>query len=131
MAKKAKSSEEAGVNKSQIIRDFVKENPGQGPTAIASALNASHGWNISPAYVSTIKNKASGGRRGRRGRPAKDNAGSPGRPGRPGRRPGTSSKATGSSVDAATLIQVKELARKVGGLDNARAAIDLLAKLSD
>jgi hypothetical protein len=115
MAKKAAKSGGNGSNKSQSIRDYINENPGTGPKGVAEALNAREGWKISPAYVSTIKNKMnqkSGKKRGRRGA------------GRPAR-----SLATPSSVNEKSLIQAKQLIDQAGGVNQARAALDLLAKL--
>ena len=110
MAKKAGKSRSGG-NKSQAIRDYLKQHPDAGPTAIASALNAQEGWKISAAYVSTIKNKTNSskraGRRGRRGRPA-----------------------GGAAVDMASLKQAKAFCQQAGGINQAKAALDLLAELT-
>ena len=120
MAKKAaKSSGEQDVNKSQAIRDYIKANPDEGPTAVAAALNSSQGWDISAAYVSTIKNKMKG--------PSKSSRSS-----RSASRSRASSRsAAASGVDAQSLMQAKELAKHAGGINEAKAALDLLAKLTD
>ena len=113
MAKKAaKSRESSGGNKSQAIRDYLQQNSGAGPKAIAEALNSREGWDISAAYVSTIKNKmkSSGGFR-RRGRAPKATGG-------------------GSGLDAKSLIQANELLKQAGSINQAKAALDLLAKLT-
>lgn len=57
MAKKAKTDT---TNKAAAIRDYLKQNPGTGPTAIASALT-SQGFPMKAGYVSvvTAKMKAS------------------------------------------------------------------------
>src|SRR5690349_8262768 len=108
MAKKAgKTRRGRDGNKSQSIRDFIKDNPGQGPTAVAAALNSREGWKISAAYVSTIKNKMKSTR-------------------------GTS-RAGGSrtaGVNEKSLIQAKDFAKQAGGINQAKAALDLLARLT-
>jgi hypothetical protein len=107
MAKKSAKPKKKDGNKSQAIRDYVKQHADAGPTEIANALNAREGWKISAAYVSTIKNKMKT-TRSARGR-----------------------SAAGGQLDAKALLQAKELTKQVGGIDNARAALDLLAKISD
>lgn len=104
--KSAKSARGNGENKSAAIRDFITSNPNQGPTAVAEALNTAHGWSITPAYVSTIKNKM------------KDSKGS-------------SRRGRGApNIDEKALIQAKELARQTGGIGQAKAALDLLHRLT-
>ena len=112
MAKKAaKSRGSSGGNKSQSIREYLQQNSGAGPKAVAEALNSREGWNISAAYVSTIKNKM------------KSSGGS--------RRRGPSPKASsGGSLNEKSLIQAKELLKQAGGINQAKAALDLLAKLT-
>jgi transglutaminase/protease-like cytokinesis protein 3 len=110
MAKKAAKSSGDEVNKSQAIRDYLKENSSEGPTAVASALNAKHGWDISAAYVSTIKNKTKPSGRSSRSAATK--------------------VAKGGSLNENSLIQAKELAKQAGGISQAKAALDLLAKLT-
>lgn len=107
MAKKSARLKKKDGNKSQAIRDYVKQHVDAGPTEIANSLNAREGWKISAAYVSTIKNKMKSAR------------------------PSRGRSATGVQLDARALIQAKELTKQVGGIENARAALDLLAKISD
>lgn len=109
MARKAKAAAETEVNKSQSIRDYVTANPDAGPTAVANALNEAHGWEISPAYVSTIKNKMKG--------PVVAGG-------------GRSSSKSGSGLEE-TLLQAKQLAKQAGSFENAKAMLDLVAKLAD
>jgi hypothetical protein len=115
MAKKAKSSS-GESNKSQAIRDYMSANPDAGPTSVADALNASQGWKISAAYVSTIKNKVKGGKKLRRGvrRAARTSGGGGG----------------GAGVNEQALLQAKKLAEQIGSIDKAKAALDLLGKLT-
>jgi hypothetical protein len=115
----AKRAAKSTSNKSASIREFMAANPEAGPTEIAKALNEREGWKISPAYVSTIKSKSSespsGGRRKRRGR----------------RRGAAAAVAqSGGSVNEQALIQAKKMAQQVGGIDQAKAALDLLGRLT-
>jgi hypothetical protein len=123
MAKKAgKSTTQRESNKSEAIREYMSANPEAGPTSVAEALNQREGWKISAAYVSTIKNKVKenqgGGRRARRGRRVARAAMSGGGGG------------GGGGVNEQALLQAKKLAEQIGGIDQAKAALDLLGKLT-
>jgi hypothetical protein len=111
MAKRAAKSSASG-NKSQAIRDYLKQHPDSGPTAVAAALNAREGWKISAAYVSTIKNKTRpSGKRARRV---------------------TARKAAGAggAVNEKSLVRAFELYKQAGSINRAKAALDLLAKFT-
>lgn len=110
MAKKAKG----GPNKSLEIRNYKEANPTASPKEIAEALNKS-GLSVSAQFVSTVLSNAKkkGGKIGKRGR-------------KPGRKPGV---ATASSSGVEQLIKAKKLVDALGGVDNARAAINALAQL--
>lgn len=109
MARKAaKSVEKPEMNKSQTIREYVVAHPDDGPTAVANALNKAHEWEISPAYVSTIKNKMKA--------PASQAA---------------VSASPAGGLDEQALLQAKQLAKQAGGFDKAKAMLDLVARLSD
>jgi hypothetical protein len=113
MAKKsAKGADKE--NKSAAIRDYISKNSGIGPTAVANALNTEHGWKISAAYVSTIKNKM-GARKSARRRARAATAGG---------------RAVGGGVNEGALIQAKKLAEQIGSIDQAKAALDLLGRLT-
>jgi hypothetical protein len=105
MAKRRRSRSKE--NKSAAIRDYVTANPEQGPTAISDALNAAHGWSITPAYVSTIKNKMGEKKSARRG-----------------------PRAASGAVDEGALLTAKKLADQIGGISEAKAALDLLSRLT-
>ena len=65
MAKK----KSAGVNKSQLIRDYMAANPDASPKAVAEAMSA-QGVVVSAQFVSTTKSnakKAAGKKPGKRG----------------------------------------------------------------
>jgi hypothetical protein len=107
MAKKSKS----GANKSQTIRDYKAANPNASPKEIVEALGKT-GLAVSPQFVSTILSNAKkkGGKPGKRGR----------KPGRPIAVPVDNLK---------QLILVKKLVDQMGGVEKAKAAVDVLAKL--
>lgn len=99
----------SGVNLSEEIRKYVKENPNAKPKAISEGL-ASAGVKVTPVYVSTIlsserRKSGKGKRRGRR------------------------SAAQNSGDVLANLVLAKKLADKMGGIESARAALDTLAKI--
>jgi hypothetical protein len=108
MARKAAAAAE-GPNKSEAIRNYKNENPDAGPKAIAAAL-ADDGIEVTPAFVSTVlsNDKRKSGRIGVRGR---------------GRRSG------GGDASLDNLIQAKKLAEQMGGIDQARAALDALERI--
>jgi hypothetical protein len=110
MAKRAASE----VNKSQAIRDYKKEHPTAGPKEIAEALGQ-QGITTTAGFVSTIlsnaRRKAGKGKRKGTRRAAKA---------------ATSSRDTGSLE---TLMQAKRLADKMGGVAEAQAALEALAKI--
>ena len=99
----------SGTNLSAEIRRYVEGNPNAKPKAISEGL-AAQGVKVTPTYVSTILSNArrkSGKlkRRGRRGR-------------------------AGAAGDVlANLVLAKRLSDKMGGIDQARAALDTLAKI--
>jgi len=109
MAKKAKS----GPNKSLEIRNYKEANPTASPKEIAEALNKS-GLSVSAQFVSTVLSNAKkkGGKVGKRGR-------------KPGRKPAAAT--AGGNYDH--LIKAKKLVEALGGVDNARSAINALAQL--
>jgi hypothetical protein len=98
-----------GINLSEEIRKYVEANPNDKPKAISAGL-AAKGVKVTPVYVSTIlsNERRKSGKRKRRGR-------------KPGRKPA-------SSVHT-SLILAKKLADQLGGVDNARAVLDTLAKI--
>lgn len=107
MARKAKS----GSNKSAAIRDYKAANPAAGPKEIAEGLEKS-GVSVTPQFISTVLSNAKkkGGKVGKRGR----------KPGRPAAAP---------IGDLQQLIQVKKFVDQIGGVEKAKAAVDVLARL--
>lgn len=111
MAKKKATS---GVNRSQAIRDYLEIEPEATPKKIVSAL-AEQGVEVSEGLASNVKytsqakqrggwKKVGRGRRGRRG-------------------------AAAGAISASDLFEAKRLVDEVGGIDEARKALDALEQL--
>ena len=100
-----------GINKSKAIRDYKEKHGDVGPKAIAEGL-ASDGIKVTPQFVSTVLSNAKrkSGKK-RRGRP-------------PARR-----AAAAGNGSLAQLLQAKRLAEQMGGVNAARQALDVLARL--
>lgn len=97
------------INKSKMIREFYKTNTGLGPTAIAKAM--SHGkFQVSPALVSQVLKKKRKGKRARINGAAAVPAGE-------------------QQISLSTILAAKKLADSVGGVQNAKAAVDMLVKV--
>jgi len=99
------------VNKIAAIRAYLAGNPGKSPKDVAAELKKD-GIVVSAQFVSTVKS-TSGKKAGKRGR-----------------KPGKSDDQRGNGlVSLADLVAAKQLVNKLGGLDSAVAAINVLAKL--
>ena len=114
-------------SKSAAVRDFIKANPKAAPKEIHETLSKK-GVDVSLALISKIKytDKKTPARKKKRrgpGRPRKTTAAA-----RNGRRPGRPKKAQGL-IQLDDLQAAKEFSDAVGGLDEARAAIDALHSL--
>ena len=105
----------SGINKSQVIREYLAKNPDASPKQVVEALGAD-GIEVSEGLASNVKytsrNKVGTARR--RGRP-------------PGRL--TRTTRNGASVTAEDLLNAKKLVDNMGGIDVARRAIDTLEQL--
>ena len=123
MAKKKKKTgpKKGGVNKSSAIREFAKAHPKMGPTEVCRELKKK-GVSVTVSLVSGVLNrKKSKARR------------KPGRPPGTGRKLGrlvASATAANDKVSLSALLQARDFAEKVGGLDKAEAIIKALRKLS-
>ena len=108
MAKKKKAApEKREVNKTQEVMSYLATHPSAGPAEVSDALSK-NGIDVTPSYVSTIKSKASKGKKtGRKRRKA---------------------AATGGelSTKLAAAISVVESA---GGIDEAKKALGTIRKL--
>lgn len=99
----------AGVNVSQLVRDYKSNHKRAKPKEISQALSA-QGTEVSAQYVSTILSNARK-RRGGKGR-GKAAAGAPGKKDAYGR-----------------LVQAKRFVDQIGGYDKAREALDALGRI--
>lgn len=104
-----------GVNMSDAIRDFIRENPSATRPEIRDTLQA-QGIPVSNSLVNAVytKVKRGGGAKARR---------SPGRP------KATAAASTGGTMSAAELINAKQLVDQLGGIDKVRDALSLLEQL--
>jgi hypothetical protein len=93
------------VNKSQLIRDYLKTDPGAMPRVVVAALKT-QGIDVNPRVVSIVKSKMMAKKR----KPAK-----------------LAKKRAPISAD--DLVAMKQLANKLGGLDAAKQALDVLVSL--
>jgi hypothetical protein len=109
-----------GVSKTEAILNYAKENPGAGPSAIASALGQ-QGIDVSAQYVSSIRSKHGVTKRRRRR----------------GRRGANAVAATAASgggrqkkqIAFDSLLEAKKFVHSLGGVDKARTALEAFAKL--
>lgn len=109
-----------GGNKSDAVRAYLADNPDASPVTVAAALKK-QGLKISVSLASAVK-YAKKGKKAGRPKSRRD-------PGRP-----TMSAATRASSNGAlnleVLVEAKRLAERLGGIDAAREALALLAKLA-
>lgn len=110
----------AGINKSQEIKDALAADPDAMPKDIADRLNA-RGVNVTAGYVSTIKTnmKAKQGRKKKGGRPKRVQAEAP-----------ASRPAASRSLSYDDLRKAKAMSDQLGGVDQARQALEALAQLN-
>lgn len=124
-----------GTSKSDLIRSTSAENPTAGPTEVAKIIQTAHSIKVSPAMVSTVlsQDRTRGGKPAKRGRPPKSESGSNGKStsgsrssgNKPGRKP--AAQAGGVSVE--TLVRIKRLADEMGGVGEAKKALDALSQI--
>ena len=117
-----------GASKSELIRTTSGENPTAGPTEIAKIIQTVHNTKVSPAMVSTVlsQDRTRGGKPAKRGRPPKAAA--------KGATKGRKSASGGASrssgeVSIETLLRIKKLAEEMGGVNEAKKALDALSQL--
>ena len=104
---------QSGVNKAQAIRDeFGVQGANARPKDVIAAL-AAKGIKVSSAQVSNIKSKLGGKPRRKAGRKAHS----------------SSSSSSNGAVSLAALLDAKRLAQKMGGLEAAKRALDVLVRL--
>jgi len=105
-----KAARKQEVNKSQAIRDALKQHPKAGPKEISEILSK-QGIKVSAVFVSNVKSIS----KKKRGRRKKATAAV---------KPAVSDK-----VSISTLVQAKNLADQIGGVEKAKQMLDTLAKL--
>ena len=114
MGKKAVGPK-SDVSKSQAIRNYQKENPGAGPQAVAKAL-AKDGVKVTAAFVSTVKSMDK--RRAERLEYA-DVAVLRG-----------FGEGEAGELSLGLLFKAKRLVEELGGIQEARLALEALARLT-
>src|SRR3954462_6625778 len=98
-----------GVNKSDAIREALAQNPKAGPKDIVTLL-AGRGIKVAPSLVYFIKSKAKHAKlKQKRARVA------------------AATKGTGAPNPVELVLRVKDIAREVGGIQNLKMLVDLLA----
>jgi hypothetical protein len=105
-----------GPNKSELVRQYMNEHPNEGPTAVADAVSKAHGIEVKPQFVSMIKLNL------------KNKSGSA--KGKPGRTP-KAAKMGDANVSIELLRAAKKFVAQMGGVSQAKAAVDILAELAD
>ena len=103
MAKRGKGGGRGGVNKSQAIRDYLKEHAEASPSMIQEAMKGK-GLDVSQSLASQVKYgsaKKKGGKRGKRG-------------------------VRGTQVNLEDIVEVRKLANRLGGVDQLRKMLDAL-----
>ncbi|QDV73204.1 hypothetical protein [Botrimarina mediterranea] len=114
MAKKKVTEKSAAkaVNKSELVREHAAANPKEKPKAIAEGIKKKHGVEISPQQISTVLFQA-------RAKAGKKKAKK--------RAPAASGSET--KVSLSLLLDAKQFAEKVGGVDQATMLLAALKKL--
>lgn len=120
-----------GSSKSDLIRTTNAENPTAGPTEIAKLIQTAHNIKVSPAMVSTVlsQDRTRGGKPAKRGRPSKASAKAGGKAGGKAGRKASSAAGGRSGVSVDTLVRIKKLADEMGGVAEARKALDALSQI--
>lgn len=101
--------------KTQAVRRALSDNPRKSPKEISELLKG-QGVDATASYVSTIKSKMKGKKR-------KKAAAEPA--------PAAAPVVATDAVSMALLCKAKKLARELGGVKEAKAAIAVLAQLLD
>lgn len=118
MAKNDTLATENKISKSELIRLTREDNPEAGPTEIAKMILEKHGVKVSPAMVSTVSSLD------------KTRGGKPAHPGRPANvKNKTATRQNDSGVSVEMLLKVKQMTQEVGGVENAKKALDALSQL--
>lgn len=108
---KARKSSNGQTNKSQAIREMYARNPQAKVSEIVSALGEK-GIDVKPSLVYIVKGKMSQLTYHKKKRAARISA---------------ATQKTGSSDPIALVVQVKEIAKKAGGMENLKRLVMVLA----
>ena len=111
-------AKKSSVNKSKAIRDYYDANPKAKPMQVAAALKKK-GVIVTPAFVSTIRSTSKKKKVGKPGRPAGSSKSGKG---------GSRANPTGT-VSFESLLKVKSIVDEMGGISQARTALNALEKL--
>ena len=106
------------VNKTQAVKDYLKQHPGALPVAVSEALKA-QGVDIDPKYVSNIKFKL-GIKKRRKKAVAKDEEAKP-----------AAAAVPADMISVAALQKAKKLVQEIGGVQQAKQALAALGQLLD
>ena len=106
------------VNKTQAVKDYLRQNPGALPVAVSEALKA-HGVDVDPKYVSNIKFKL-GIKKRRKKAVAKGEGATP-----------AAAVAPTDMISVAALQKAKKLVQEIGGVQQAKQALIALGQLLD
>jgi hypothetical protein len=116
MAKKKGISGE--INKSDEVRRYMEQNPAAGPKAVVAALKE-QGIEVSKSLVNALRAKAKAGKA-----PTKQAAGPPRRASA-----AAAPRSRTDSLSAADLLEAKKLVDQLGGVEQARRALETLEQL--
>ena len=108
--------EVAPVNKTEAIKAALKANTKSTPKEISEMLKA-QGVDASPGYVSTIKTNLKGKKKAKKAAPAPTPEAGPVVP--------------KDAVSVGLLVKAKKLVKELGGVKEAKAALNALAQLLD
>lgn len=112
-ASAAPKAKDTGVSKSESVRQYLAANPDAGPKQVSDAL-AKQGIKVSPTLVSGVKFHLAKKGKAKKAKAVQKQPAAPG---------------SGRSLSLDDLVEAKKLADRLGGLDNAKAALEALAKL--
>ena len=101
--------------KTAAIRAAVKANPKKGPSEIADLMKA-EGWDVKPQNVSVVKSAMKKGKK-KKAAPAPE--------------PDTAPVVPKDAVSVGLLVKAKKLVHELGGVKEAKNALNALAQLLD
>ncbi len=102
-------------SKTAAIKAALKANPTKGPTEIAELLKAD-GWDVKPQNVSVVKSAMKKGKK-KKAAPAPT--------------PEAAPEVPKDAVSVGLLVKAKKLVKELGGIKEAKAALNALAQLLD